>query len=48
MACEVTAAANDKQQAEPMAQLLVSYLEQAGIERPIDAAGVVEKIAGTY
>jgi transposase len=48
VACEVTAEANDKQQAEPMAQLMVSYLEQAGIERPIDAAGGVEKIPGTY
>jgi len=48
VACDVTAEANDKQQAEPMAQLMVSYLEQAGIERPIDAAGVVEKIPGTY
>jgi transposase len=48
VACEVTAEANDKQQAAPMAQLMVSYLEQAGIERPIDAAGGVEKIPGTY
>ena len=48
VACDVTAEANDKQQAEPMAQLMVSYLEQAGIERPIDAAGGVEKIPGTY
>jgi hypothetical protein len=48
VACEVTAEANDKQQAEPMAQLMVSYLEQAGMERPIDAAGGVEKIPGTY
>jgi hypothetical protein len=48
VACDVTAEANDKQQAAPMAQLMVSYLEQAGIERPIDAAGGVEKIPGTY
>jgi Transposase DDE domain len=48
VACDVTAAANDKQQAVPMAQVTAAYLEQAGIERPKDAAGVVEKIASTY
>ena len=48
MACDVTAAANDKQHAVPMAQVTAAYLEQAGIERPKDAAGVVEKIASTY
>jgi hypothetical protein len=48
VACDVTAEANDKQQAVPMAQLTVAYREQAGIERPKDAAGVVEKIPGTY
>ena len=48
MACEVTAAANDKQQAVPMAQLTLAHLEQAGMERPKDAAGEVQKIAGTY
>jgi transposase len=48
VACDVTAEANDKQQALPMAQLTVAHLEQAGIERPKDAAGVVEKIPGTY
>jgi hypothetical protein len=48
VACDVTAAANDKQQALPMAQLTLAYLEQAGIERPTDAAGVVQKIPGTY
>lgn len=48
VACDVTAEANDKQQAVPMAQLTVAYLEQAGIERPKDAAGVVAKIPGTY
>ena len=48
VACEVTAEANDKQQAVPMAQLTVAHLEQAGIERPKDAAGVGEKIPGTY
>jgi len=48
LACEVTAAANDKQQALPMAQLTMVNLEQAGIERPKDAEGRVEKIPGTY
>ena len=48
VACDVTAAANDKQQAVPMAQVTAAYLAQAGIERPQDAAGVVEKIASTY
>ncbi len=31
-----------------MAQLTAANLEQAGIERPKDAAGGVEKIPGTY
>ena len=48
VACDVTAEANDKQQALPMAQLTVAHLEQAGIARPTDAAGVVQKIPGTY
>jgi hypothetical protein len=48
VACDVTAFANDTQQAVPMAQLTLGQLEQAGMERPKDAAGVVEKIPGTY
>ena len=48
VACDVTAEANDKQQAVPMAQLTAAYLAQAGIERPKDAAGGIEKIPGTY
>jgi transposase len=48
VACDVTAESNDKQQALPMTQLTAAYLEQAGIERPKDAAGVAQKIAGTY
>jgi transposase len=48
VACDVTAEANDKQQALPMAQLMVAHLAQAGLERPTDAAGVVQKIPGTY
>jgi hypothetical protein len=48
LACDVTAEANDKQQAVPMAQLTLAHLEQAGIERPKDAEGGIEKIPGTY
>lgn len=48
VACDVTAEANDKQQALPMARLTVAQLEQAGIERPKDAAGMVNKIPGAY
>jgi transposase len=48
VACEVTAFANDKQQALPMAQLTLVQLEQAGIEIPKDAAGTVQKIPATY
>jgi hypothetical protein len=48
LACEVTVTVNDKQQALPMAQVMVVNLEQAGIERPKDAEGRVETIPGTY
>lgn len=48
LACDVTAEANDTQQAEPMAQLTATYLEQAGIARRKDAEGEVEKIPSTY
>ena len=48
VACDVTAEANDKQQAAPMAQLTVAQLEQAGIERPKDATGAAQKIPATY
>ena len=48
VACDVTAEANDKQQAVPMVQLTAASLEQAGIERPQDAAGGIEKIPGPY
>ena len=37
VACDVTAESNDKQQAEPMAQLTVASLAQAGIVLPTDA-----------
>ena len=47
VACDVTAAANDKQQAVPMAQMTAAYLAQAGLAKPKDAAGVVERIVST-
>jgi transposase len=39
VACDVTAESNDKHQAEPMAQLTVASLAQAGIGPPKDATG---------
>jgi transposase len=45
VACDVTAQSNDKQQAVPMAEKALANLERAGIERPRDAAGQVQKIA---
>jgi transposase len=48
LACDVTAASNDKQQAEPMAQLTMALLEQAGIAMPKDATGAGQKIPATY
>jgi Transposase DDE domain len=48
VACDVTAEANDKQQAEPMAQLTVASLAQASIATPTDTAGAVQKIPATY
>jgi transposase len=48
VAWDVTAEANDKQHAAPMAQLTAAHLEQAGIEVPKDAAGAAQKIPATY
>ena len=48
VACNVTAAANDKQQAAPMAQLTMAQLEQAGIASPPDTTGTAQKIPATY
>lgn len=45
MACDVVTETNDKQQAVPMAQQALANLEAAGIERPVDATGQVQKIA---
>jgi transposase len=39
VACDVVPDTNDKQQAAPMAQQTLANLEQAGIERPVDAQG---------
>ena len=39
LACDVVPATNDKQQAAPMARQALANLEQAGIARPVDAAG---------
>jgi transposase len=44
VACEVVIETNDKQQAVPMAEKALGNLQVAGIERPIDAAGAVQKI----
>jgi transposase len=48
VACDVTAEANDKQQAAPMAQRTMAHLEQAGMARPTDTTGAVQKIPATY
>jgi len=45
VAAEVVIQTNDKRQAVPMAEQALANLEQAGIERPIDEAGCVQKIA---
>ena len=48
LACEVTAEANDKQHAEPMAQLTMAQREQAGIEMPPASTGTAQRIPATY
>src|SRR5262249_2915117 len=48
LACDVTEAANDTQQAEPMAQATLATLSQAGLERPKDASGAVQAIPATF
>jgi transposase len=47
VACDVTEASNDKQQAEPMAQATLATLAQAGIERPTDELGAAQSIPAT-
>jgi len=47
LACDVTEAANDKQQAVPVAQATLANLAQAGLERPKDESGAVQAIPAT-
>jgi transposase len=47
LACDVTDATNDKQQAEPVAQATLDNLARAGIERPKDASGEAQAIPAT-
>jgi transposase len=47
LACDVTDASNDKQQAAPVAQATLAILAQAGIERPKDASGALQPIPAT-
>jgi transposase len=47
LACDVTDAPNDKQQAEPLAQATQATLAQASIEPPRDEAGVTLAIPAT-
>jgi transposase len=47
LACDVTDASNDKQQAAPVAQATLATLAQAGIERPQDASGTTQAIPAT-
>jgi hypothetical protein len=47
LACDVTDAANDKQQAEPVAQATLATLTQAGIALPQDETGKAHAIPAT-
>src|ERR1700730_12898112 len=47
VACFVTAAANDQQQAVPLAQATRANLERAGVALPVDTAGRPQKIPAT-
>ena len=47
LACDVTDTANDKQQAEPIAQATLATLRQAGLEGPKDEAGAIHPIPAT-
>jgi hypothetical protein len=48
VACDVTDATNDKQQAAPMAQAILEPLEQAAIAPHRNAAGEVQAIPATW
>ena len=47
LACDVTDATNDKQQAAPLAQATLTTLAQAGMEQPKDESGDVHLIPAT-
>jgi transposase len=47
LACFVTAAVNDKEQAVPLAEATRANLEQAGVSLPTDATGQTQKIPAT-
>jgi transposase len=47
LACDVTDASNDTQQAEPVAQATLATLAQAGLEPPKDASGATQAIPAT-
>jgi transposase len=47
VACDVTAASNDKQQAAPLAPLTGASLAQAGRAPPTDATGAIQKMPAT-
>jgi hypothetical protein len=47
LACDVTDASNDTQQAEPVAQATLATLAQAGVERPKDESGKAAAIPAT-
>src|SRR6266567_885396 len=47
LACDVTDAPNDTQQAAPLAQAIQTNLAQAGIERPTDESGAPHAIPAT-
>ena len=47
LACDVTDASNDKQQAEPIAQATLATLAQAGMERPTDESGTPQALPAT-
>jgi hypothetical protein len=47
LACDVTDASHDQQQAEPVAQATLANLAQAGMERRQDALGITHAIPAT-
>jgi transposase len=47
LACDVSDASNDKQQAEPLAQATLATLADAGIALPTDESGATEAIPAT-